>query len=428
MAFIYTQTQLKTDINKGIQGKIGMLIDAQDTMNFTVRNVFTEMDLRSAKRRQNLSPELFNGIFEYGQPSDMKSNKIIDLPPQAKNGSGGFFLTTAEEFRRTRGVQTRPTDIHHSHGGHNNPIQFNIGNQGEIAVDEYNGQKVLLIAAAVNSKSILVSQFDSLTSGASANWTAFGDAENVAKDDADFIKGAGSLKWDIDSSGGTTAGLENSSVNSLDISDFLGGTSSFFIYAKINSTTNLTNYKLRFGSSSSVYHEKTVTTQHDGTAFVAGWNLLRFEISSLTDTGTPDDTAITYFAPFMTKTSGKVSETDYKFDWLILKKGVITNVQYYTKYGWQSSAAAYKENSTAADDLLVADTDEYNLIVAEGRVEAAQETDLSEQKIQSLERRRDDVKKKYILDNPSEAKIITTGYHNYADSSGHGGHVGGFGN
>lgn len=424
MSFIYTQSQFQSDINRGIQGKIGMLISAQDTMNEVVRNVFLKTDLRSAKRRQTLSPELYNGIFEYGLAIDFKGSKIIDLPAQARRQDGEFFLVPAEEFRRSRGGGVSNVG---DTGGFNQATRTGLrngyngtGRVGEIAIDDHNGQRVLLIDSAVDSKSVVISELDSLTSGASGSWIAFGDAENVAKDDADFIKGAGSIKWDINADGNTTAGIENSSVNSFDISDYLGGTSSYFVYHKIADADNITNLKLRFGNSSTVYHEKTVTTQHDGSAFVDGWNLLRFEVESLSNTGTVDDSAITYYAIFMTKTAGKISESDYKFDWLVLKKGVITNLAYYTKYGWQTSAGAYKENSTLSSDLLVADTDEYGLLVAEGRVMAAQETDLTQQKINDLKDERDQLKEKYELDNPSEAKLMTSGYYDYEPNTNYG--------
>lgn len=390
MAFIYTRADLKSRINAGIQNRIGMLVSPNDMMNEVVRDCFLKYDLRSAKRRSALTPDLYQDFFEYNCPSDLKGNKIIDIPAQAKNNGDEFYLTTPEEFRRHNGSR-----------------------RGEIAIDDYNSQRVLLINATVNSKRIVIAELDSLSSGASANWAVFGDATTLAADDADYIKGNGSLKFNISAAAGTTAGISNSNVNSVDISDYLGGTSAFFVYARITSTTGLTSYTLRFGSSDSAYHSKTVTTQADGTAFVAGWNLLRFDVESLTDTGTPDDTAIDYFALFMNKETTKVSESDYKFDWLVLMKGEIHNVHYYTKYGWQSSAGAYKENSTDDSDVLVANTDEFDLIVKLGRAAAAGEVDLTQDDIQ---RKKDDAKEsldKYVLDNPSEAKIMSTSYYDY---------------
>ena len=392
MSFIYTRSDLKSRINAGIQGKIGMLVSSEDLVNEVVRNLFSRVDLRSAKRRATLTPNLYNGIFEYNCPSDLKANKIIDIPAQARRHDGEFSLTTPEEFRTTE------------------------GRVGDIAIDDYNGQRVLLINSEVDSQSVVVSELDALSSGASSDWTIFGDAESLAKDDSDFIKGAGSLKFDLSSAGGTTAGITNSNVNSLDISEYLGGTSSFFVYAKITDKTNITNYILRFGSSASVYHSKTVTTQADGTAFVNGWNLLRFDIVSLTDTGTPTDTAITHFDLYMTKDGAKISESDYKFDYLVLKKGVIHYIHYYTKFGWYTAAGAYAESSSNDTDYLVADTDEFNLLIDEGRIQAAMETDLSATQIAILEKKRDVNLQDYIMNNPSEAKLLMTTSYNFINT------------
>lgn len=393
MTFIYTRSDFKARINAGIQNRIGMIVDADQMVNDVVRDLFLKHDIRSGKRRTQLTPDLVEGVFPYNCPSDLKGDKVIDIPAQAKRQDGEFTLTTPEQFRIHNGTR-----------------------RGEFAVEDYNGQRVLYIASSVNSKLVTVSEFDSLTSGlASGNWLGFGDAENVARDDADYVKGAGSVKFGISSAGGTTAGLYTENLNSLDISDYLGGTSSFYVYTRITDTTDITSYTIRFGNSASVYHAKTVTTQHDGTAFVNGWNLLRFDISSLTDAGTPDDTAITYMAVFMTKATGKVSETDYKFDWLVLMKGEIHYVHYYSTYGWQSTAGAYKQNSTVDTDVLVANENEYALLIKMGQAAAAAEVDLPEADVRAKESRAEKALEKYIQDNPSEAALQSTSYYDYTD-------------
>lgn len=390
MSFIYTRAQLKSDINRGIFGKIGMLIDEDDTCNEVVRAVNSDMDLRSLRRRAVLAPNLYNGINDYAAPADLDAGKIVDIPAQAKRQDGEFFLVPPEEF-----------DIH-------KPV-------GAIAIDDFNGTRVLKINSSVNSHSVTISELDSLVSGlSSGNWSLFGDATSLAADEDDFIKGSGSIKWNISAAGGTTAGIQCSTVSSLDMTDYFGGTSSFFIWHKITSTTNITNYILRFGTDSSNYYYKTVTTQFDGTAFVNGWNLLKFDVASYSTTGTPTDTDIKYYAIYMTKAAGKVSESDYKFDWLVLKRGVVSYVKYYSKYGWQTSGGTYIENSTADSDLLVADKDEYNIIVEKGReiagfeVKEFEASGASASKYQAK-------KKEYQMMNPSNAKIISSSYYEYGN-------------
>lgn len=394
MSFIYTRTQFKSRINAGIQGRIGVLVDEDETANAAVRSVLNEVDLRSTKRGALLSPKLFNGEYNYAQPSDIKKYKLVDIPAQAKRSDGQWDLVTAEEFDRTKAF-----------------------NRGMLAFDSYDSIRTLKISSNVDDLSLVLSPLSGITS--SGTWTAFGDLTGIASDTDDYVKGSGSIKGNISAAGGTTCGIQTSNLNSADITNYLGGNSSVFIWVEITDPTNITNYILRLGSSSSSYYSKTVTAQNDGTAFTSGWNLLRFDLSSLTTVGTPTVTAITYAAIYFTKTAGKISESDYKFNWLTVKKGVIHNLRYYSKYGWQSSAGAYKENSTDELDVLVADTDEIDMYIHRGVSMALRElAPLDNYTARDLEWKQ--MVKDYQMSNPSEAMIITSEYYNYLPDYGNG--------
>lgn len=389
MAFIYTRSQFKTRINAGIQGKIGMLISSEDTMNEAARQVISDVHLRSARRKATLSPNLFTDIFDFVAPSDLYMDRLISLPPQAQTQVTEINLIPTEEFDKQK---------------------FNL--DGAVSIDDFNGTRRLRVAMKVDDKGVVFSQLDSLTSGG-GTWVAFGDATNLTADTDNFIKGNGSINWDIDASGGTTAGIENTGLNSIDLDDeYLGGNGAVFVWAYLTDATNVTNFILRIGSSNSNYYSKTITAQHDGTAFVDGWNLLRFDLTSLTETGTVDDDTVDYAAIYMTKDAAKVSETDYRFDWLAVKKGAIHEVRYYTKYAWQNTSGTYLENSSDDSDLLIADTNEFNLYLLKGRELAAEE--VGEYDIAAYNR------EKYIAavqlyqkENPSEAKLLTQEYHKY---------------
>jgi hypothetical protein len=196
----------------------------------------------------------------------------------------------------------------------------------------------------------------------STGWSGFGDGTNLSTDTYEYIKGNASVKFDISSAGGTTAGVVNSTLATYDLTNFKSN-GSVFAWVYITSTTNLTNYIVRLGSDSSNYYSMTATTTNEGTAFATGWNLLRFDFSGKSTTGTPVDASCDYAAIYMTKTAGKVSETDYRFDHLIVKLGAIYDFIYYSKYPWQSSAGTYKQNSTDDTDYINADEDEYGIIL-----------------------------------------------------------------
>ncbi len=386
MSFIYTRSQLKARINAGIHGKKGMLISFDDVCNDAAREVVGNIDLRSARRRASLAPNLFNGIYEYSCPTDLKDYRIIDIPAQALRHDGEFFLVPPREF-----------DVRHD--------------AGAIAIDDYNGTRVLKINSKVSDKSLVLAELDSLGSGG-GTWALFGDALNLAADSDDFIHGSGSIKWDISSAGGTTAGIQNSTLNEFDLTDYLGGNGAAFIWFKINSITDITNVILRIGTSASNYYSKTITAQSDGTAFVNGWNLLKFDLTSLTEVGSVSDTEISHVAIYITKAVGKISETDYKFDYLILKRGVAHYVKYYSKYPWTSSSGTYKENSTDDSDFLVADTTEFNLIVKKGVEIAAGEVDEADTATKAGKDYAG-MAKEYQSKNPSEAAVMSNSYYDY---------------
>jgi len=375
----YTQTQLLSDVNGKIKGKIGVLIDAQSTINSGVREVLSDLDLLTTRRRTALTPNLFSGLFQYAAPTDLKGYSIISVQNQKWTKTPFWSLVPYEQFLRRQEPNT-------------------------IAVSDYDFIRKVFISSQIVDTKVVLSSLDSLTAGG-GTWGAFGDATNVTASTDNYVEGNGSIKFDISAAGGTTCGIVNSTLTQQDLTDFFNGDGNAITWAYITSNTNITNYILRVGSDSSNYYTKTVTSQADGTAFVNGWNLLNFDLSTFTTVGTPVKTAIDYCALYFTKTAGKVSEVGYRFDQIIFRRGEINNLYYYSSYGWQSASGTYKENSTLGSDLLNAGTDEYELIMSKCAELAADEVD--EEKVSEKYRKRyESLKKIYKSNNPSEALIM----------------------
>lgn len=387
MSFIYTQSQLQQGMNRGIQGKEDILSNPQETMNEAVREVLNEVRIRSTRRKQALVPNLMNGQFEYAVLTDIHSDDIIDIPPNATRADGEFNLVPSEQFARN----PRP---------------------GDIAIRDYNGIRSLMVFSQISDTA---EQIDPLAVAGTSDWRAFGGATNVDESTDDYIKNNISIEFDIGATSTTTAGIYNDSIDSIDLTEFISHSANAFTYARVTSATNLTDFKLRLGSSASAYYEFTVTARSDGSVISSGWNPLRFDLSSPTTTGSPNIAAITYAALFMTKDTAKVSEAGYMFNWLEARKGKYADVVYYSKYGWQSAAGAYKENSTDPLDVLVADTDEFDLYVKKARCIAADECDLPEGQIQRLNKKYLDAMANYILKNPSEDKMVISSYYDYGE-------------
>jgi hypothetical protein len=215
----------------------------------------------------------------------------------------------------------------------------------------------------VEDDTVTIDELDSI-----GTWVGFGDGENLVVDTVNYVKGNASINWDINAGGGTTAGITNPSVSTFDITEY-SSEGYLFTWAYLSSKTNVTNFIIRVGSDSSNYYTITATTKNDGTAFEDGWNLIRFNFSSKTTVGTPDEDACDYVALYMTKAGAKINETDYRFDQIIMSKGIPFNVLYYSEYPWQTNAGVWIANSTADTDYINASGDEFDLFVEACRIE-----------------------------------------------------------
>lgn len=397
---IYTQSSLSSDVALTVR-TTDYTANLQAIANRACRIIGMDCDLRSSKRRTYLTPNLFDDVFDYAAPVSLKGNKIIDIQPQVKRGKfDDWRLTTYEEFDRNK--EDRRVDRY------GDPIDLsNVSWKGDaiIAVVDYDMTKRIRVALPVDDKETIIDGLDSI-----GNWVLFDDGTNLTIDTDNFIKGSGAINWDISAVGGTTAGIQNSSLTSFDISIYKTN-GSCFIWAYISSITNLTNFILRIGSSSSNYYYITITTNNEGLAFQNGWNLLRFDFVNKSTQGTPTDTACVYCALYMTKDGAKISETDYRFDNLILKQGNYYYVVYYSRYLWQSNAGVYLENSTASTDYLNCETDEYDLIILK-TAELTERNAGNFDEANMLKEEYDRKTMQYRQQYPSEALMLTSTYFN----------------
>jgi len=262
----YTYLELLAEvIDSSRSSNITNVITARVPLNRAVRRVIQRVDLRSTKRNAVLGTRLFDDIYSYPAPTDYKA--IIDLPPQT-NRSTQFKLALVSESIYDR----------------NKTIKNNLV---ALATDDL--VKRIMFSGNVDDTTLLIASLDTLTADG-GTWTAYNDATNVATDASNYVKGGGSIGFDL-TGAATTAGIY-STITTQDISAFTNAGFAF-VWVYINSTTNLTNFILEIGNDLTTnYYQMTETDRFDATAFVAGWNLLKFNFADATENGTVDDEAI----------------------------------------------------------------------------------------------------------------------------------------
>lgn len=330
-----------------IQANLANQVDLQDAANKAIRELYLDVDLKSAKRLSVITPNIFDDVYIYTAPTDLKDYAIIDIRPQAYDSrtlNSRVMLVTPEVFDRKKNDRNLLVSV----------------------LDDENTRK-LLVNIDVSDTQHDIATMDTLDSGSSTNWVLFGDATNVVLDADNKVQGSGSIKFDLVGSG-TTAGISNSNIDSFALNAAIRDAGAAFAWIYVNSITDLTNFIMRIGSSASNYYQMTETTDQAGNSFVVGWNLVRFDFVDKTETGTVDDDAITYVAVYMTKDSAKADD-GYRIDDIQLHSGEIYEILYYSKFPWQNTSLTYLENSTSGTDWINVDTDEIGLASAKVQME-----------------------------------------------------------
>lgn len=401
-----TRSKFRTDVLRMVKGNPDntgtTVIDG--LINQAVRDVLSEVDPRSTKRRMQLTLSGANdnrydetdgfydlpGVittggaqdnqYEYHCPIDLKGDRIADVRHRT-DYTPEMRLTTEDEFHRRKTVEA------------------NL-----VAISSNSWERKLLLAKGPQINSAQISNMD-----VSTGWSAVGTATTIATETSQFVEGNGAVSF-TSGTGNTTSGIVKSILTAVDLSSYFE-TSDIFVWVYIPSATDVASFTLRWGSGASAYYERTVVNTHDLLAFYAGWNLLRFPWDdNVTQTGSPDKTAITYVSFFHTKQVATASSAGWIVDNIVARINPETDVVYYTKYGWQTSAGVYKEESDDDGDFLNADTEEYQMFVERAReyVSGKMGNDNDEKKFFDRAQNRIAL---YKSTTPSEAMPIENSYY-----------------
>jgi len=343
----YTIAQWKTDLSSVIHGVNIDKVNAPLDLAFrAARGVLADVDPFETQRIAQIVNSVFDDVYDYTVPADLKGNKVIDIRPQVnRTPADNFSQTYSERFDMYKGQS-------------NNLFQIQTNT---------NTKSIRLAKDA--GTAVLLNEMDSIT--ANGTWVVGGDAENLSVDTLQYVSGSGSLKFDLD--GSTTTGyLENSTMDAQDLSDY-EDESSLFVWVYLPDASTITNVILRWGASASVYWHRTVTAPHFG-AFVNGWNLLAFDWNGATEVGSPTSAtaaAIDYLR--VTVTYDGVADTDFRLDKIIARKGEIFDLVYYSKYLFRTTAGVFIEAPTLDTDEINLDTHSYNLFLNKSAYYAAQQ-------------------------------------------------------
>lgn len=333
----YTISTLINDVSSVIHGTTANKVpNIYGHINRAARDLLLDVDPKETQRIVQLASQVFDDVFDYPIPVDVKGDRLVDL------------RLTAGRVPREVFVQDYAVTF---------DANKSLGLSNGIYTQWNTGVKSLRIEAPFLTAPVQLSSTSSTT-----GWSATTGASSLTLDSTNYVAGGGALVMNLDA-GSSTGYIENSTLTSLDLTSHLN-TSTLFVWVYLPTGSSITSVNLRWGSSSSDYYTYTATTTQQGTTFQNGWNLCAFPWVSATTVGSPDVTDITYTR--VTFAYDSTLQTGVKVDNIISTLGYIFELQYYSKYLFRNASTnSFQETVTdSTDNNLVVnlDTESYNLL------------------------------------------------------------------
>lgn len=335
-----TVLQCKQDLTGIIHGTTLNKVVNLDRLFFRAGSkILMDIDPQETKRIVQLANPLYNEVFDYACPSDVKGNAIIDIRPQANRQLNSV---ATQSYNQAFDVSKSKV--------FNNQFTINF-NQGI---------KTLRVSLPILPAGTIVNECDAIV--ANGTWSANGTASNLRVDNVNFASGSGSLEVDFASGANpSTGGFVNSTIPALDLTTFKNQ-GSFFLYVYLPTASNFNSVTLKWGSSASNYYSKTVTVTQENTTFVNGWNLLAFNWLGASQTGTPDVTKISYVE--VDYSYNGTAQTGVRLDGIVARMGLIYELEYYSRFMFaDSSTGAFQEYVTDDSNFINLDTEAYGIFL-----------------------------------------------------------------
>lgn len=327
----YSITTCNNDLTAVLHGtSLAKIQNINGLHNRTARQLLLDIDPQETIRKVLTTTPLYNSVWDYACPADLKGDRIIDISPQyIRNPSQIIGQQYNQDFDISKNLAYPPSEF---------TIQFN------------KAVKTIRINDTSLPQGVVLDPCEATT-----GWTANSTASNLTLDNVNYAAGSGSLSFDVTTG---TGSISKTLTSTVDLTSQLNQASLFY-YLYLPTGSQLTSTEIRWGSSSSNYYSRVSTTTNEGNAFATGWNLIRGDWLGATVVGSPTVSAISYLYIGVTVTA---NQTGIKVDNIVSNMGLYRTLEYYSKFLYRdASTGAFQETVTDNSNLINLDTESYNL-------------------------------------------------------------------
>jgi hypothetical protein len=381
----YTIEDLKNDVVNHLHGTTLNKVPGIYALIYEAgRNLLNSIDPFETKRTTNITNALFDQVYSYAVPTDLKGAKIVDIRPQEG-------MEISDEMSRWFNTEF---------------AQYKERANGIFAVQNNSGVRTIQISKDLTG-GVTLHTMDSVSDN--GTWINSGNAGTPTADTINKLSGNASIRFSI-SAIGSNAALTNSSLASVDLSS-MENEGSIFMWVFLSAPDAVNNISLYWGTDSSNYWSQTVTQTHDGFDFVVGWNLVRFDMSGANETGSPDIADIGYLNVNINFDGTEIPTV--RLDNIVARPPQIFEIEYYSKYLFTNSSGDWIEKPSADTDSINLDTDSYNVLLYELMVLVGQVIQSEDSKFdtQFFIDKKDEAWKSYRKNHKSEEKKSSSTYY-----------------
>jgi len=331
----FTVTQIKTHMTSlGHSGTLNKVRNIYAMFERSASAFLLKCHPLESMRSAPLAAYIHDDLNNYALASDFGG--LIDLIPEGDRGLWDrAFRDGAGRFDREKAMRNRT-----------------------LSIEGSEGVKIARINWKSNAAKVL-NAMNSLT--ANGTWAVVAGATNLALDTITKFSGSGSIRFDVAATGD---GIQNTGMTAVDMTnESTRGDVIFPIFLPV--ATALTSVTAIWGNDLTTNYWTGVaqTAQADGTAFKAGWNLIKVPWSTATQTGTVDPATIDSFKLTLTVTA---AIANVRVDNLLFSVGRAFDMKYYSKYLYKSATSgSWISQPVTDDDYVMIDNDTLPLFLME---------------------------------------------------------------
>lgn len=275
---MYTVANLKDAVSGMLSGlNLNNVTNLNGALERGARTLIQKADIMEATGR--LVVNVYDHVFDTLTPTNIFGGTVIDFRPQGTDRSAldEVYKQYVEQFDQTKML---------------------LPNGIQLTFEYIKGIGIMRVASARAMARALLDPLSSTT-----GWTAAGSASGLTQDTIDYYESPASLRMLLT---GASTGTLTKTIAAGDMSMYQG-VGVVFLALKIPSTASaaslLSSVAIKLGSSATAYTTVTSTTGYLGAFTLGDWLLVALDLSTGTNTLTPNYANITYLQIGLTTTA-----------------------------------------------------------------------------------------------------------------------------